>query len=481
MSFLSGAKAIATFGFMLTKTTFTVFRFINSLHPIGLAFNIILLFGHKIPIVKDRIAELGRGFMAAGSQIASIGGLVAPAFAIITEGIKAIASGEDGSVASGIGLLQTGLGLVAEIVQNRLYAAWLAFKIEISTSLNFIWDMYKAFEGIFGYVEGIVGILAGNIFGDLANGVSMLGLDQLGGGGGNMAATVMSVGTSIVSSLVSGLIDMKSWFLEGIYGLEQAIYASAAIAAKFTTPSTDNRQVEMMQANSTLARGFRIKRDEAAKQELAANQEKYTRSLSEGKATDSRAFNTNALSNTNRYGQGLQDKAGNILANARQRNQSIDAAQDPEKIRISQVLLKRSEDAELARQKVKADEIQKIKLAAEKKIADEVKKHDELNKYRKERIIEYEYQMNLKTMNNIKARKIRDAALENLVPKAANKVQQASFDMNNITAAVGGYASMVRGTTGVSRVKEDTEKEQLETQRQIAENTAQIARQGGVN
>jgi len=484
MGFLNGAKTVANFGFALTKATFTVGRFIASLNPIGLAFNIILLFGHKIPIVKDRIAELGNGFMAAGRQIASIGKLIAPAFGLITTGISAIASGEEGSVLKGITLMQSGLGLIAEIVQNRLYAAWLSFKIEISTTLNFIWDMWKAFEGMFNFASGIVEILAGNIFGDLAAGVKMLGLDQLGGGTGNMATNIMSVGTTIVTSLVNGLIDMKSWFLEGIYGLEQAVIASAGIAARFTSTSTDNKAVEILQMKSELNRGFRLKRDEDAKKALLANQETYNRSLSEGKPTDSKSFNINRLDTTNKNLDAIQNRSNNLV------EQNTPKVIDPEQERVKQSQIKLNDERFLRlkeQTKIAIDretkrmlaEAEKIRDEANKKIALEIKKNERESMDRRLAVIESDYQENLKHMSGRLARIYRDNAIENTKPKKV-KMEQQRFNYNNIADSVSGYAGMVRGTVGVTSTKADTEKEQLETQKIIADNTTQLVKQGGV-
>ena len=202
----SGANMVKTFAtmgkgvsmiFNLSKSfailTFRLSRFVFSWNFVGLAFNALLLFGHKIPFIRKAFEDIGSGFGAAFQQIGRIAAYAAPALKLFSLAFEAFVKGDS---AVGIAAVSAGFEGLVIIIQNQLSAAWNAFAAKVSG----IWVVIKQIGTVIwatidALLKGLVSI------GSTLAGPLMQGLTGMFSGGGNFADSFKTVFYAIAIGL----------------------------------------------------------------------------------------------------------------------------------------------------------------------------------------------------------------------------------------------------------------------------------------
>jgi len=197
------AKTFATMGkgvsmiFNLSKSfailTFRLSRFVFSWNFVGLAFNALLLFGHKIPFIRKAFEDIGSGFGAAFAEIGKIATYAAPALKLFGIAFEAFLKGD---TQIGVAAVSAGFSGLVSIIQNQLTAAWNAFAAKVSG----IWVVIEQIGTvIWATIDALLKGL-GSIASTLA-GPLMQGLTGMFSGGGNFADSFKTVFYAIAIGL----------------------------------------------------------------------------------------------------------------------------------------------------------------------------------------------------------------------------------------------------------------------------------------
>jgi TP901 family phage tail tape measure protein len=198
-----GIMALAG-GFL--KLAGSVTRFVFSWNFVGMIFNILLMFGDKIPAVVNAFKALGAGISGAFGELGKVASYAGPAMNLFKLAFSAFRQGETGI---GVQALQTGFMGLVDIIKNQLVAAWNTFLVHV----EYMWIVLrKIFEGlkvifmsIFEGVSKTLGVMASPIMSSLSD---VFGTMDKGGGMASMATTI-----------VKGIDMFVTWFFEGIITL----------------------------------------------------------------------------------------------------------------------------------------------------------------------------------------------------------------------------------------------------------------------
>lgn len=156
---------ITKLGFSFLKLSGSLLKFAFSWNAVGMIFNILLLFGHKIPVVANAFKALGQGLSAAFGELGKIATYAAPAMDLFKLSFQAFSSGESELGMKALGAAISG---VADIITNQLSAAWSAFMVKVGYITVFfkqlglgIWFSLSAiFDGLGALAGGIMSTLS---------------------------------------------------------------------------------------------------------------------------------------------------------------------------------------------------------------------------------------------------------------------------------------------------------------------------------
>lgn len=200
--------SIAQLTFAFTKLSLGLARFVFSWNFVGLAFNALLLFGHKIPAVNKAFKDVGEGISAAFYQISKIATYAAPALELFSLAIEAFASG---NTAIGVRALSTAFQGVVDIIQNQLTAAWAAFSIKVAELWLNITKIGTAIFSVFTTLFKGLGEIFDNAFQGISNRVSGL----LGGKGESTfmsgIATIALSLNDFIANFSATVINLQDW------------------------------------------------------------------------------------------------------------------------------------------------------------------------------------------------------------------------------------------------------------------------------
>jgi TP901 family phage tail tape measure protein len=185
--FSGGGKGLMALfrGFMIlskgiSKFSLVVARAALSMNPFTLALNILLLFGHKIPLVVNTFKSLSEGIGAFVAEIAKIGPLLVPAIGLLQTVFEAFQIGAGGMGMRG---LVEGLKLVASIIYNQIIAAWNAFLEKVAYIKLFLEKVFLGFATVFTAIIDSIATTVGSILGPIGS-VFNLGSSVFAGGDG---------------------------------------------------------------------------------------------------------------------------------------------------------------------------------------------------------------------------------------------------------------------------------------------------------
>jgi len=136
----NAGRAFVGFGKGLLTTLNITRRFVFSTTGILTILEVLILFGDKIPIVKNALAGLGKGFSNAFKQIGDIAKYATGPLALFRASIQAFQA--DRSDLGVEGLKQSFLALTS-IIGSQLVAAWNKFKESIAPVYDFIVGLFN--------------------------------------------------------------------------------------------------------------------------------------------------------------------------------------------------------------------------------------------------------------------------------------------------------------------------------------------------
>jgi len=185
-SLAKSASGLVSLSMGFIRLTATMSRFVFSWNFVGLAFNALLMFGHKIPFIVNIFKTLGDGFKAAFTEIGRIATYAAPAIKLFSLAFEAFVKGDTDV---GIAAVSAGFEGLVSIIQNQLMAAWNMFAAKVA----YIWVTLKQIGTIIwttidALLEGLVSV-GGTLASPLMQGIS----DMFSGDGGNFAENVRTV------------------------------------------------------------------------------------------------------------------------------------------------------------------------------------------------------------------------------------------------------------------------------------------------
>lgn len=201
-------KGLATLAVSFGRLTVAVSRFVFSWNFVGMIFNVLLMFGDRIPAVVNAFKALGAGIAGAFGELGKVATYAAPAMNLFKLAFSAFRQGETGI---GVHALQTGFMGLVDIIKNQLVAAWNTFLVHVEYMWIVLMKVFQAIKTIFMSIfEGIaktVGFMASPImasFGDV--------FSSMGQGGGGMAQTALMVVKGVdmfVTEIFKGIISLS--------------------------------------------------------------------------------------------------------------------------------------------------------------------------------------------------------------------------------------------------------------------------------
>ena len=237
---VKGIDNLLSFGKALFTVANGVRRFVFSVGGITTILELLLLFGDKLPGVKDAMQAFSNGFKAAGEQIGKIRGILGPGMALFSQGIETLNAGE---VEAGLSLLQTGVQSLIGVIGNQLSAAWFAFMEKVS----WVYDIFKkivvvSYE-IGAAIAGSVGVALDNIFGRLGR---LFGGEMVAGDGiSALIATVAKFTAAVVPALTAFLLKFESILAQFILNLMEAF----PMLTKFSADGAKQKLASTVLAN----------------------------------------------------------------------------------------------------------------------------------------------------------------------------------------------------------------------------------------
>lgn len=263
-------KGILTLGIGFLKLTASITRFVFSWNFVGMIFNVLLMFGDKIPAVVNAFKALGAGISGAFSELGKVASYAGPAMNLFKLAFSAFRQGETGV---GVQALQTGFMGLVDIIKNQLVAAWNTFLVHV----EYMWIvLQKIFEGlkvifmsIFEGISKTFSFMASPImssFGDLFSGM---------GSGGGMAQTATMIVKGIdmfVTGFFKGLISLSETLqtfladFQGVVGqIISRIPGTGSAGARIQGDAAETRK--LAETRGSLARGMlEMERKQRAKQ-----------------------------------------------------------------------------------------------------------------------------------------------------------------------------------------------------------------------
>jgi TP901 family phage tail tape measure protein len=206
---LRAGQGIMTLAGGFLRLAGSVGRFVFSWNFVGMIFNVLLMFGDKIPAVVNAFKALGAGISGAFGELGKVASYAGPAMNLFKLAFSAFRQGETGV---GVQALQTGFMGLVDIIKNQLVAAWNTFLVHV----EYMWIVLrKIFEGLkvifMSIFEGI-----SKTFSFMASPIMASLGDVFGsGGGGNMAQTA--------TMIVKGIDMFVTGFFKGLISLSETL------------------------------------------------------------------------------------------------------------------------------------------------------------------------------------------------------------------------------------------------------------------
>jgi hypothetical protein len=202
-NFFMTLKNIASIALITARN---VMRFALSWNGLFLALDILILFGDKIPVIKESLSNLGSAFTGAFAQLGKIGQAIGPAFAHIQLGLASLRRNQDEAFT----MIGEGVSNIVDIIKTQLWNAWASFVTSIKDEIAFV---YRTFMSIYEVIMNIVNAM-------FQVGSAMNFLPQVASDAGESIRSQMG---EIAKTILKGIGDM----IEGLGMATLALYETA--------------------------------------------------------------------------------------------------------------------------------------------------------------------------------------------------------------------------------------------------------------
>ena len=181
-------------------------RFTFSWTGVWTIFEMILLFGHKIPAIAKFYERLGKGFSGAFADIARIGSFAAGPIKLFFDSLGLLNAGDGKFAGLGFSGMVASIQMLVSIVGNQFKAAWNQVLYAISPVYDFIRKIVVSLYEVLALVVTLSADFLGGRFS--AFGQVLAGL----GGGGEGWNGFFQTLVKIVGMLIKGLFDWLEFF-----------------------------------------------------------------------------------------------------------------------------------------------------------------------------------------------------------------------------------------------------------------------------
>lgn len=303
-------KAFVGFGKGLLTALNITRRFVFSTTGLLTILEVILLFGDKIPIVKNALAGLGKGFGDAFKQIGNIAKFASGPLALFRASIQAFQA--DKSKLGVEGLKQSFFALTS-IIGNQLVAAWNKFKEAIAPVYDFIVGLFNVIDlTIKSIVESI-----SQIIGSAINNVSNIGSLFSGGATNGIGNSFLQGITSAAEAFAKFVPTLFNWLAQFsivfndatqkfIFDFEYMLNSINPVADQKNTDRLHETQLENLELKSN-------SRKKALKENLEVTLSGITKAFTTSSAETSRTNANKAISNSLQKSRESFAQAANIM------------------------------------------------------------------------------------------------------------------------------------------------------------------------
>lgn len=336
----------ARLSMVVARTTFSLTRFVFSMNFVGMALNVLLLFGDKIPVVRKAFEELGAGISGAFSELGKIGRYASPAIRLIQLAMSAFT---EGNSEIGFAALKEAFTGIVGIIKNQLSAAWSNFMSKIQETLTFVKQLWAMISAVVTSIGAAVSSIIGSASATLGRVISGVG-GLFGGGSGNFGSTIMNILATIsmtidlfLTSLAGFIQDLTYWsdifvnkltqvFNDVVAKLPFVGSANRALAAEQSKAAKET--VEALQAQQKNAREQRNKGVESRQAQIqkAFFDAMNRNNIAAQHAKDARRFNNisaNIMEGMFGSFQALQNKLNEDIKRRFQEQAALEASTSP--------------------------------------------------------------------------------------------------------------------------------------------------------
>jgi TP901 family phage tail tape measure protein len=210
---VKAGQGILTLAGGFLKLAGSVTKFVFSWNFVGMVFNILLMFGDKIPAVVAAFNALGTGISGAFGEMGKVFAYAAPAMKLFQLAFNAFLQGDTGT---GVAALQTAFSGIVDIIGNQLVAAWNTFMESVGYLWTTLQQVFMSIKNIimsiFEGITKIFGVVASPIFSSLQD---IFGAATGGAAGGGLQSFAMK--------FVQGLDYFITRFFQGAIFLHQQL------------------------------------------------------------------------------------------------------------------------------------------------------------------------------------------------------------------------------------------------------------------
>lgn len=201
----SAFRLVATGGIKVFSVLTKIGRFAFSFSGLWTIAELLLLFGDKIPFVREVLEDFAKAFTASFSAISRIATYAAGPLALISAGFGAVGKG---FMEQGVNAIIKGVTTLASIIKNQLIVAWNSFFVALGQTWIIIKGIGKSIWGVATALYNTISSVLGSIFSMLGavNGMGKEGSGkQLQEGIYGWIKYLVTEGAVLVSDLVHGV------------------------------------------------------------------------------------------------------------------------------------------------------------------------------------------------------------------------------------------------------------------------------------
>ena len=223
-NFVKAGQGILALAGGFLKLAGSVARFVFSWNFVGMVFNILLMFGDKIPAVVQAFNALGTGISGAFGEIGKVFAYAAPAMKLFQLAFNAFLQGDTGT---GVAALQTAFSGIVDIIGNQLVAAWNTFMESVGYLWTTLQQVFMSIKNIimsiFEGITKIFGVVASPIFSSLQDIFSGVSGGQGGGGLQSFAMKFVQGLDYFITRFFQGAIFLHQQLMEFVAEFQRVI------------------------------------------------------------------------------------------------------------------------------------------------------------------------------------------------------------------------------------------------------------------